>query len=261
MSKRVKKLIPLVMVLGAGVLIAIAVGASPATRKRGDMNANETVRLSLALPEGAHTRSIGYVVRSSRNEPLASGSVAVADERAPLSVDLALPPGTGETVTFISNPATGDAKGTAYLASQAFEVVTGGANHVVVGAERFAPLAAGVAVNGGASAFVGGAASAPDCQTCELASDQGRCDPELLTATWNTDPNGRDHPSWGCDTLSTAPQKAACAALLHCLNTTHCAQGDSPVAGCFCGSASAGRVSRPLASTARAFLSIGRPPS
>ena len=239
MKRRVKKLVPLVIVLGAGVLVAIAVGATPSSRKRTDVEEKERVRLSMTLPEAARARAVGYVVRSARNEPLASGSIAVADVKAPLAVEVALPTGAGETVTLIVSPSTSDGKGPGYLATESFDVVAGGANLVDVGAARFAPMFTGASASGSALAGAGSAAAAPDCQTCELASDQGRCDPELLTATWNTDPHGRDHPSWGCDTLATAPQKAACVALLRCLASTHCAQGDSPVAGCFCGSVSA----------------------
>jgi hypothetical protein len=240
LKRRAKRLVPIVSVLGAGVLIAIAVGATPSSRRRADLEAKENVRLSLTLPEGASARAVGYVVRSARNEPLASGSIAVVDVKAPLAVDVTLPAGAGETVTLIASPSLSDGKGTAYLAAEAFDVVAGGANVVDVGAQRFAPMPAAASASGSSSGVVAGsAAAAPDCQTCERASEQGRCDPELLTATWNTDPNGRDQPSWGCDTLATAPQKSACAALLHCLASTHCAQGDSPVAGCFCGSVSA----------------------
>ena len=241
MKRRAKKLVPVVIVLGAGVLIAIAVGATPSSRRRADLEAKENVRLSLTLPEGASARAVGYVIRSARNEPLASGSVAVAPIKAALAVDVTLPAGAGESVTLIASPSLSDGKGTAYLAAEAFDVVAGGANSVDVGAERFAPMPTGASASGAPTSGVvaRSAAAAPDCQTCELASDQGRCDPELLTATWNTDPNGREQPSWGCDTLATAPQKSACAALSHCLASTRCAQGDSPVAGCFCGSVSA----------------------
>ncbi len=245
MSKKVNKLVPLVGVVAAGVLIAIAVAAMPSTRTRSKSENDETVRLALSLPPGVVARSVGYVVKSSSNEGLASGSIVVADPKAPASVEVTLPPGTGETVTFISDPGVnvGDSHGQHYVGSQTFDVVAGSANHVDVGAGSFAPIGAGVgAPNEGstsAGAAIGSAAGATTCQACELASDQGRCDPELLTATWNPDPNGHETSTWGCDTLSTAPQKAACAALLHCLDTTRCAEGDSPVVGCYCGSASA----------------------
>ena len=248
MSKKVNKMVLLVGVVAAGVLIAIAVAATPSARTRSKSSENdETVRLALSLPPGAVARSVGYVVKSSSNEGLASGSIVVADPKAPATVEVTLPPGTGDIVTLISDPEVNDGHGRHYLGTQTFDVVAGAANHVDVGAGSFAPFQAGAgASNEGSTsgstsvaASGGAAAGAANCQACELASAQGRCDPELLTATWNPDPNGNVTPTWGCDTLSTAPQKAACLALLRCISSTHCGEGDSPVAGCYCGSASA----------------------
>jgi hypothetical protein len=243
LSKKVNKLVPLVGVVAAGVLIAIAVAATPTARTRSKSENEETVRLALSLPPGVVARSVGYVVKSSSNEGLASGSIVVADPTASASLEVRLPPGTGNTVTFISDPGSSESHGQRYLGSETFDVVAGSANHVDVGANRFAPFQAGTGASSEGSSSVGatvaGASGATNCQTCELGSEQGRCDPELLTATGNSDPNGNVTPSWGCDTLSTAPQKAACAALLHCISTTQCGAGDSPVAGCYCGSASA----------------------
>jgi hypothetical protein len=239
LNRKVKKLVPLVGVVAAGVLIAIAVRATPSTRPRSKSTGDETVRLALSLPPGVVARSVGYVVKSSSEEGLASGSIVVADPKAPAFVELTLPPETGDTVTLISDPGVNDGHGQHYLGRQTFDVVAGSANHVDVGADRFAPFQVGAGASNEGSTSVGTAAGATTCQACELASEQGRCDPELLTATWNPDPNGHETLTWGCDTLSTAPQKAACAALLHCISSTHCGEGDRPVAACYCGSASA----------------------
>jgi len=238
---KVQKVVPLVGVVAASVLIAIAVKATPSSRTRSKSPGEETVRLALSFPPGVVARSVGYVVKSSSDEGLASGSIVVADPKAPASVELTLPPGTGDTVTLISDPGVNDGQGQHYLGRQAFDVVAGAANHVDVDADRFAPFQAGPGASNEGSTSVGasGGAGAASCQACELASDRGRCDPELLTASWTPDPNGHETPTWGCDTLAAAPQKAACAALLHCLSSTHCGEGDSPVAGCYCGSASA----------------------
>lgn len=241
--KRSRLLIAVSLVVGVSAVIAAA-AAHSSREGRAKSGDEETVSLGLRLPSGSTVRSLGYVVRSARGETLSSGSVKVTDPEAPLSVDVSLPPGAGDTVTFIADPGAAGGQGWAYLGARTFDVVAGESHRVDVGTlATGSTTASASAFGGGASGAastgtLGGAGAGPDCQTCELASDQGRCDPELLTALWNT-PHGHDQVSWGCETLSPAPEKAACAALLHCLNTAHCAQGDSPIMGCYCGSVSA----------------------
>jgi hypothetical protein len=46
---------------------------------------------------------------------------------------------------------------------------------------------------------------------------------------------------WGCATLGTDAARAACVALLHCLNVNDCEKrGQNPVMGCYCGTSPAG---------------------
>jgi hypothetical protein len=241
LKKSTKKLVLLALVLGAGVAIAVTVGATSSARTSDVGSHQKPVRFELTLPRGTDVRSVGYIVRSAGDEPIASGSIPVARAEGAVTADVTLPPGSKDSVTFIANPVASSPTISSLIATQTFDVSPQGPNRVEVGASRFAPLAAGAGASpGGGPGAVSSptSASAPSCQACQLASDEGRCDPELLAATWNTDPN-HDHPRWGCDTLAPGPQKAACAALLHCLTTTRCAQGDSPVAKCYCGAASA----------------------
>lgn len=238
MKGNAKRLVPLAVVLVAGVSIAVAVGTTSVARTDAPAGQERRVRFAVSLPPGSDVRSLGYIVRSSHDEPLASGAIPVDDARSAVTAEITLPQGTNDTVTFIANPGAAVAGRSSFIAKQAFDVVAEEENGVEIAATHFAPLATGVAGAGAGASASAVASGAPSCQACQLASDQGRCDPELLTATWNTDPN-HDRPSWGCDTLASAPLKAACAALLHCLATTRCAQGDSPVAKCYCGSASA----------------------
>jgi hypothetical protein len=239
LTKKTKRLIPVVAVLTASVAVAIAVGATSSARSADGVGVRrEPVQCNLSLPAGAGASSIGYVVRSARNEPLASGSIPPgAAPGRPVTAEILLPPGSRDSVTFIVNPSVGG-DASSFIANQVFDVRSEGANAVEVGSSRFVPLAAGAAGGGTGAAAATTNAEAPNCQACELASDQGRCAPDLLTATWNT--GGSGDQGWGCDTLSTATEKSACVALLQCLTTSHCAQDDHdlPVARCYCGSAS-----------------------
>ena len=106
-----------------------------------------------------------------------------------------------------------------------------------------ADLDAGVA--DGAAADGGSVAAA--CGACEMAHgspDNLLCPAILLTANYTLDPDTGNQVAvgWGLDTLPTAGERAAGAALLHCLNVHRCATdgknqcpGDNPELGCFCG--------------------------
>lgn len=83
------------------------------------------------------------------------------------------------------------------------------------------------------------------CASCEGEhASNGYCPPTLLTATVTIDPDTGDQVAvgWGLDTLATEGERAAGAALLHCLDVNHCSTdaqnacpGNNPVLGCFCG--------------------------
>ena len=93
-----------------------------------------------------------------------------------------------------------------------------------------------------AGVFETGAEVLAACQACELAADPTAvpsCDPAFLTAI--KDPTGAP-VGWGIDTLATVAERAAGAALLHCLDVNDCAAnatnmgpGDNAALGCFCG--------------------------
>ena len=82
------------------------------------------------------------------------------------------------------------------------------------------------------------------CETAYGAPDNPLCPATLLTATYSQDPDTGNQVAvgWGLETLGTAEQRAAGAALLHCLNVHRCSTdaknqcaGDFPSLGCFCG--------------------------
>ena len=157
---------------------------------------------------------------------------------------MALPSGKDYTVTFLSNTPAASGNARWFLGTRTFDVDVGHSTPVDLGTVTVgaAPgIAAGgsgsvgSASGGGSTLAAGGAAGATEpaggCQSCQLAADQGRCDPQFLSAI------SSDPPSWGCSTLSTPRERSACSELLHCLNQNECAKGTNPFLGCFCGSA------------------------
>ena len=93
-----------------------------------------------------------------------------------------------------------------------------------------------------AGAVEAGPDALASCQACELGADPSvvpSCDPAFLSAI--KDQAGAP-VGWGIDTLPTDAERAAGAALLHCLNANDCAAnaantgpGDNAALGCFCG--------------------------
>jgi hypothetical protein len=207
------------------------------------------VVLSLALQPGSPATYVGYIVKAATGAALTTGSIPVKDPKVPLSVELALPSGKGDTVTFFSSTTENGRRADWHLGSRTFDVVPGQDARVDLGtvavgtptgsatgnhsAENPAGASAG-SVTASASALTATTAVGPgasSCQACELAAEQGKCDPGFLSG------RSDDPPSWGCGTLATPVERTACAALLHCLNVADCAQGGNPFLGCFCGSA------------------------
>ncbi len=93
-----------------------------------------------------------------------------------------------------------------------------------------------------AGVFEAGPGAAAACEACELGADPSvvpSCDPAFLSAV--KDQTGVP-VGWGVDTLATDAERAAGAALLHCLDVNDCAAnaantgpGDNAALGCFCG--------------------------
>jgi hypothetical protein len=239
------------MVATAGMLIGAARFRARAHRaSEGDDQG--TVSLSLALA-GTRTPSyVGYVVKSARGAVLKAGSIAVTDPKAPLAVELALPPGKAHTLTVFSTTNENGRTAEWTLGSRKLDVVSGRTDKIDLGTISVGPptgaagatpsprglteaSTAGDGVKGAAAHALNAAAgtdAASNCQACEFATEQGKCDREFLSA------RSEDPPSWGCATLGTPREQTACAALLHCMNAASCGQGGpSPFVGCFCGSA------------------------
>src|SRR5450432_2970922 len=204
-----------------------------------------TATLTLALAKGSTATSIGYIVKSPSGSPVAEGTIEATGLNVPLSAEVALPPGNGYTVTFLSNTSSSGRNASWFLGKRTFDVDVGRSTPVDMGTVSVgaaagippsgsvssAAAAAGGSTNGAANGGAGGSESAASCQSCQLAAEQGRCDPGFLSAV------SSDPPSWGCGTLATPRERAACSDLLHCLNQSECARGTNPFLGCFCGSA------------------------
>lgn len=188
-------------------------------------------RFAITPPPGPALSSISYVVQSPERITLAKGTFSAAgDATGVVTGAVTLPAGAGAIVTFVGHPK--DPAGSLVLLGQQRFDVPGGATVDV-------PLSAGAATAGagGVAAVAGGAAS---CETCELASSERFCDPPNLTATSKTDPRTGEQTGvgWGCSTLPTSEARAACVALLRCIDSTGCGRaGESPVMGCYCGDA------------------------
>jgi hypothetical protein len=246
------KLPSVVAVLSVSVLGFLVFGALHALTPRhspsGDADEGH-VTLSLSLQPGSLATYVGYVVKAANGAALTTGSMPVKDPRAPLSVELALPSGKGDTVTFFSSTNENGRKADWHLGARTFDVVPGQNARVNLGTVAVGsstpsgtgnrpaegPTGAspgGVTASGSAlTAMTTGTPTASNCQACELAAEQGKCDPGFLSG------RADDPTSWGCGTLATPVERTACAALLHCLNVADCAQGGNLFLGCFCGSA------------------------
>ena len=267
------------IVATAGMLIgATRFHASAHRASEGDDQG--TVSLSLAFAGSRTPSYVGYVVKSARGAVLKAGSIAVTDPKAPLAVELALPPGKAHTLTVFSTTNENGRTAEWTLGSRQLDVVAGQTARVDLGTVSVGTAAAspppprrGLAEGSAATDSVNGTAAhalnaaagtdaASHCQACEFATEQGKCDREFLSA------RSEDPPSWGCATLGTPREQTACTALLHCMNAASCGQGgQSPFVGCFCGSATlqaclagAGISGDCMAEYAEAAESAGGPP-
>jgi hypothetical protein len=107
--------------VGLCVAVVVAGCSDSADIGAGDSNFVVT-RLSLSLPAGSGILSVNYRALSSGNVTLAAGAIDVSDPGASLSLDLALPPGTGDVVLLSAQTAAGaSCAGT----SAAFDVTSG----------------------------------------------------------------------------------------------------------------------------------------
>jgi hypothetical protein len=218
---------------------------------RGNAPGNQgVVAVSLALAGDRTPSYVAYVVKSSNGVLLKAGSVAVKDPKAPLAVELTLPPGKGDTLTVFTSTSENGRTAEWTLGSRQLDVVAGQTARVDLGTVSVGTTAGdtpssprglpgGIGAGDGAKGAgahgldaAAGTDAASSCQACEFATEQGKCDREFLSA------RSEDPPSWGCATLGTPREQTACAALLHCMNAASCGQGgQSPFVGCFCGAA------------------------
>ncbi len=230
---------------GLALLAAVIGGIHLATRRSHQMPAatdEHAVTLALSLQEGSNLRSIRYLVRSAAGVPIAQGNWDLSNPNGPLSVEISLPPGKGNVVTFAGESDVGGRKSNWFLGSRTFDVVASEPTRVDLGTvwagapggNNAGVLTAATGNNPPATSLSASAiGQSADCQTCELSAEKGKCDREFLSAQLQD-----DKPTWGCGTLMTPREQAACVALVHCLNQADCADGDNPFKGCYCGAAS-----------------------
>lgn len=192
------------------------------------------VKLTLRLPPGSALAAVGYVVQSAANVVSARGTIPIADPSATsVSQELTVPSGLGQSVTFVGSVSgtaeNGGAGRSVFLGRQRLDVPAGGRAEVSFS-------------SGGVGSGAGATNDHESCQACQLASAVPLCDPPNLTATSSQDPRTGEQTGigWGCGTLPTQGARAACTALLHCLNAHDCEKGGrNPVMGCYCGNATA----------------------
>ncbi len=226
------------------VLVAAVIGGVHLVNRRGGRataaSQEHAVTLAISLQDGSTLRSIRYLVKSSAGVPIAQGNWEVTNPKGPLSVDISVPPGRGNVISFAGESDVGGEKSSWFLGSRTFDVVEGQPTRVdfgtvwagVPGGAAAAPTAATDTTSTTLPSASAGGPTA-DCQTCELSAEKGKCDREFLTAQLQD-----DKPTWGCGTLMTPREQATCVALLRCLNQVECADGENPFKGCYCGSAS-----------------------
>ena len=252
--------IPLLALVAAAVLIARFVGKPAPTTAVTDRGSSGTAapppapvaetqglgraKLVLSVPPSAGLTSVSYAVISAAHILVARGTAPVEKQTgAAVPPALILPAGHKYTLSVVGNSEAGGVKRATYLGSGAFDVAPGKETPVSFtpnsNADPVAGELAGAATPAGATALTD---SATACQSCELSSPQGVCASENISATSNTDPQTGDQTGvgWGCNTFADPKARAACLALLHCLNAKGCGRpGESPINGCYCGAAPA----------------------
>jgi hypothetical protein len=233
----------------AAIAVIIAVSFSVAHLRSGGASRDQSgdgseipVKLRLPLAAGARFDSISYVVKSAAGSLVTQGTLPVTNPVA-LSHVIALPVADGDTITLTGHPRGAAADGAVPLGTKTFDVVASGSTmDLVVGPSASASSAGANA--GTPFAAAANAADASDnltaCQSCQRDSKAGICDPPNLTATSNNNRETGEQTAigWGCATLPTTAARAACVALLHCLDVNDCGdKGANPVMACYCGKA------------------------
>jgi hypothetical protein len=216
-----------------------------------------TAKLALII-DGATVSSVAYTVLSSTNATLASGTINVSDPNATLSLDISLPPGTGDVVKLTATTSTGlPCTGT----SPPFNVVSGQATNVTLtltcggGGQSTAPGSVGITatvVQGDncpsivassaspAQTSVGGTISVSGLAT---DPDTSLTPPDVLTYAWApaanfdapTSPSTNYHcTAAGTQTLTLSVNDnhvpASCplttiTMTVHCINVAVCGNG------------------------------------
>jgi hypothetical protein len=251
--------IPLVAAVGGALLVArhFVTSRHHVTETSGDDNTAAAeapsagpqglgrVKLAIAVPSDSEWTSVSYAVVSAAHIVVARGNAAVeTPSRMAAPPAIVLPGGKGYTLSVVGSSTVNGVRRTRYLGSSGFEVASG--QDTPISFTPNAAVAGGVAAQVDNAAAAGSAAAPVDnataCQSCELSSSEGVCASENITATSNTDPKTGDQTGvgWGCGTLADPRARAACLALLHCLNVSGCGHPrESPVTGCYCGAAPA----------------------
>ena len=239
----------MVALVSAVVAVVVAVSFGAAHLRSGggdgpDVDGSEvSVKLRVPLPAGASFDSISYRVKSSAGALLAQGTVPVRNAAA-LSHVVALPVGEGETIALLGHP-----RGAAATApcSSARRPSTSRAAARWTSSSDASPSSAGApgSANAGtlpvaAAEDAGASDNLTACQRCQRDSKAGICDPPNITATSSTNRETGEQTAigWGCATLPTTAARAACGALLNCLDVNECGEkGRNPVMACYCGHA------------------------
>jgi hypothetical protein len=104
-----------------GLALSLVVGAVNCS-KGGSNSDTGALRLALSVPGGFTVTTVDYLVRSGAATTLLSGSFDISDPNAAPSLDLALPPSTGDTITLTAHAVGGH---TFTGTSTAFNIVSG----------------------------------------------------------------------------------------------------------------------------------------
>ena len=166
------------------------------------------VKLAFALPDGLTIKQVSYQVHSSSNTTLLQGTIDTSDKNATVSLDLALPPSNGDTISLTATTTTGvSCTGT----STAFNIVAGASTTVSMGlacgggSQSNAP---GVVI---VNANVTEGDNCPSITSSSVAPAQTSVGGSIAVAATGVDPDATDTVtySWGPTAANFASPTAA----------------------------------------------------
>ena len=195
--------------LTAIAAVALLSGATALNCSKGSSPSSlGDVKLAFSLPDGLTINSVSYQVLSSSSATLLQGSINTSDKNATVSLDLALPASTGDTIKLTATTTSGvSCTGT----STPFNIVSGSATSVNMG----------LACGGGSASSIPGTVivnanvtegdNCPSITSASVAPAQTSVGGTIAVAATGTDPDATDMVTfaWGPATNFANPTAAS----------------------------------------------------